>query len=131
MADVGVAIGTGEAVNLEAADVLVPGDDPKLLTEMIDLSRQAQRTLMQNLFFSVFITITLLFAVVQGWYDQLWVGVLVHELSVVVVIINGARLAQNGQSLKLLKATMLTMIEDMKLAFAMFRSRYIPKKENA
>ncbi len=131
VADVGVAIGTGEAVNLEAADVLVPGDDPKLLTEMIDLSRQAQRTLMQNLFFSVFITITLVFAVVQGWYDQLWVGVLIHELSVVFVIINGARLAQNGQSLKLLKATILTMIEDMKLAFAMFRSRYIPKKENA
>ena len=29
---------------------------------------------MQNLFFSVFITVTLVFAVVQQWYDQLWVG---------------------------------------------------------
>ena len=102
VADVGVAIGTGEAVNLEAADVLIPGDDPRLLTEMVDLARQAQRTLMQNLFFSVFITVTLVFAVVQQWYDQLWVGVLIHELSVVIVILNGARLAQNGQSFKLL-----------------------------
>ena len=126
VSDVGVAIGTGEAVNLEAADVLVPGDDPRMLTEMIDLARQAQRTLMQNLFFSVFVTVTLVFAVVQQWYDQLWVGVLIHELSVIIVILNGARLAQNGQSFKLLKETMVSMVADTKLAFSSFRSRYIP-----
>ena len=128
VADVGVAIGTGESVNLEAADVLVPGDDPRLLTDMIDLARQAQRTLMQNLFFSVFITVTLVFAVVQRWYDQLWVGVLIHELSVIIVILNGARLAQNGQSFKLLKQTLSTMVDDTKLAFSTFRARYIPAK---
>ncbi|MGB1485428.1 MAG: HAD-IC family P-type ATPase, partial [Poseidonia sp.] len=128
VADVGVAIGTGESVNLEAADVLVPGDDPRVITEMIDLARQAQRTLMQNLFFSVFITVTLVFAVVQQWYDQLWVGVLIHELSVVVVILNGARLAQNGQSFKLLKETMKSMVQDTRIAFASFKARYIPAR---
>jgi Cd2+/Zn2+-exporting ATPase len=128
IADVGVAIGTGESVNLEAADVLVPGDDPRAITEMIDLARQAQRTLMQNLFFSVFITVTLVFAVVQQWYNQLWVGVLVHELSVVVVILNGARLAQNGQSFKLLKETMKSMVQDTRVAFASFKARYIPAR---
>jgi Cd2+/Zn2+-exporting ATPase len=126
VADVGVAIGTGEAVNLEAADVLIPGDDPRLLTEMVDLARQAQRTLMQNLFFSVFITVTLVFAVIQQWYDQLWVGVLIHELSVVIVILNGARLAQNGQSFKLMKQSLGAMVSDTREAFSMFRSRYIP-----
>ncbi|MEC8681797.1 MAG: heavy metal translocating P-type ATPase [Candidatus Thermoplasmatota archaeon] len=128
VADVGVAIGTGESVNLEAADVLIPGDDPRLLTEMIDLARQAQRTLMQNLFFSVFITVTLVVAVIQQWYDQLWVGVLIHELSVIIVILNGARLAQNGQSFKLLKETLGTMVDDTKLAFSTFRARYFPAK---
>ena len=128
VADVGVAIGTGESVNLEAADVLIPGDDPRLLTDMIDLARQAQRTLMQNLFFSVFITVTLVFAVIQQWYDQLWVGVLIHELSVIIVILNGARLAQNGQSFELLKQTLRTMVEDTKLAFSTFRARYFPAK---
>ena len=128
VADVGVAIGTGESVNLEAADVLVPGDDPRMITEMIDLARQAQRTLMQNLFFSVFITVTLVFAVVQQWYDQLWVGVLVHELSVVIVILNGARLAQNGQSMKLFKETMKSMVEDTKIAFSTFGARYLPTR---
>jgi len=128
VADVGVAIGTGESVNLEAADVLIPGDDPRLLTDMIDLARQAQRTLMQNLFFSVFITVTLVFAVIQQWYDQLWVGVLIHELSVIIVILNGARLAQNGQSFELLKQTLSTMVDDTKLAFSTLRARYFPAK---
>lgn len=128
VADVGVAVGTGETVNLEAADILVPGDDPRMLTEMIDLARQAQRTLMQNLFFSVAITVTLVVAVIQQWYDQLWVGVLIHEASVILVILNGARLAQNGQALPLLKETLRTMVEDTKTAFSSFRARYFPSK---
>ncbi|HII77754.1 MAG TPA: hypothetical protein HA267_01895, partial [Candidatus Poseidonia sp.] len=106
----------------------IPGDDPRLLTEMVDLARQAQRTLMQNLFFSVFITVTLVFAVVQQWYDQLWVGVLIHELSVVIVILNGARLAQNGQSFKLMKQSLAAMVSDTKEAFSTFRARYIPAR---
>lgn len=128
VADVGVAVGTGESVNLEAADILIPGDDPRMLTEMIDLARQAQRTLMQNLFFSVAITVTLVFAVIQQWYDQLWVGVLIHEASVILVILNGARLAQNGQAIPLLKETLRTMVNDTKLAFASFKARYMPAK---
>jgi len=115
-------------VNLEAADILIPGDDPRMLTEMIDLARQAQRTLMQNLFFSVAITVTLVFAVIQQWYDQLWVGVLIHEASVILVILNGARLAQNGQAIPLLKETLRTMVNDTKLAFASFKARYMPAK---
>ena len=128
VADVGVAVGTGESVNLEAADILIPGDDPRMLTEMIDLARQAQRTLMQNLFFSMAITVTLVFAVIQQWYDQLWVGVLIHEASVILVILNGARLAQNGQAIPLLKETLRTMVNDTKLAFASFKARYMPAK---
>ena len=128
VADVGVAVGTGESVNLEAADILIPGDDPRMLTEMIDLARQAQRTLMQNLFFSVAITVTLVFAVIQQWYDQLWVGVLIHEASVILVILNGARLAQNGQAIPLLKETLRNMVDDTKLAFASFKARYMPAK---
>lgn len=124
VADVGVAVGTGESVNLEAADILIPGDDPRILTEMIDLARQAQRTLMQNLFFSVAITITLVFAVIQQWYHQLWVGVLIHEASVILVILNGARLAQHGQTLPLLKDIFATMIHETSLAFRTFKTRY-------
>ena len=128
VADVGVAVGTGESVNLEAADILIPGDDPRVLIEMVDLARSSQRTLTQNLVFSVFITVTLVFAVIQQWYDQLWVGVLIHEASVILVILNGARLAQNGQALSLLKETLRSMVDDTKVAFTSFRERYLPSK---
>ena len=125
VADIGVAIGTGESVNLEAADVLVPGDDPRMITEMIDLARQAQH-LMQNLFFSVFITVTWCLLWLRHGTTNSRVGVLIHELSVVIVILNGARLAQNGQSMKLLKETLKSVVEDTRIAFPPLRARYLP-----
>ena len=102
VADVGVAIGTGESVNLEAADVLVPGDDEGHHRNDRPGPPSATDADAEPLFLGLYHGHAR-FAVVQQWYNQLWVGVLVHELSVVVVILNGARLAQNGQSFKLLK----------------------------
>ena len=131
VADVGVAVGTGETVNLEAADILVPGDDPRVLTDMVSLARKAQRTLMQNLFFSVFITVTLVTAVVQQWYDQIWVGVLIHEASVILVILNGARLARQGQVKSLLKSTFVSMYDDTLEALRTFKDRYLTNRSVA
>ena len=105
VSDVGVTVGSGESVNVEAADVLIPGDDPRILTHLIDLSRKTERNFRQNLSFSILVTITLVFAVVNGFYDQLWVGVLVHEASVILVILNGARLAEGTGTYKLLLTT--------------------------
>ena len=105
VSDVGVAVGSGESVNVEAADVLIPGDDPRILTQLIDLARKTERNFRQNLMFSILVTITLVFAVVNGFYDQLWVGVLVHEASVILVILNGARLAEGTGTYKLLITT--------------------------
>jgi len=42
--------------------------------------------------------------------------------------LNGARLAQNGQSFKLLKETMKSMVQDTRIAFASFKARYIPAR---
>lgn len=105
VADVGVAVGSGESVNVEAADVLIPGDDPRMLTDLIVLARKTERNFRQNLAFSILVTITLVFAVINGFYDQLWVGVLVHEASVILVILNGARLAEGTGTYKLLITT--------------------------
>ena len=106
VADVGVAVGSGESVNVEAADVLIPGDDPRMLTDLIVLARKTERNFRQNLFFSILVTITLVFAVLNDFYDQLWVGVLVHEASVILVILNGARLAEGSGTYKLLLNTL-------------------------
>lgn len=116
VADVGVAVGSGESVNVEAADVMIPGDDPRMLADLLKLARRTERNFRQNLSFSILVTITLVYAVVNGFYDALWVGVLVHELSVILVILNGARLAEGTGMLTLVKNTFIAMWESMLVA---------------
>ena len=48
-ADVGMAIGTGSDVALEASDVTLVGGDPRAVAAAIDLSRQTLRVVRQNL----------------------------------------------------------------------------------
>ena len=125
LADVGVAVGTGETVNLEAADVLIPSDDPLMLTNLIDLSRRAQRILMGNIYISIGITLALVTAVILQLYDELWVGVLIHEASVLLVILNGARLAGGGGGFALLRSILVTLWRDTKESFSMLKLRYL------
>ena len=116
VADVGVAVGSGESVNVEAADVMIPGDDPRMLADLLKLARRTERNFRQNLSFSILVTVTLVYAVVNGFYDALWVGVLIHELSVILVILNGARLAEGTGTLTLVKNTFIAMWEATRIA---------------
>lgn len=123
-ADVGVAVGTGEQVNLDAADVLIPGDDPRMVSTLVQMARSAQRTLAFNLMFSIGVTVVLVFAVINGWYDQLWVGVLVHEMSVIVVILNGARLAGSDGWAGLLRGTFKALMDDVRISLRLVAARW-------
>ncbi|HUG48254.1 MAG TPA: heavy metal translocating P-type ATPase [Candidatus Limnocylindria bacterium] len=51
-ADLGVAIGTGTDVAIEASDVTLVGGDPRLVVSAIDLSRRTMRVIRQNLFWA-------------------------------------------------------------------------------
>ena len=51
-ADVGVAIGTGADVAIEASDVTLVGGDPRLVVSAIDVSRATLRVIRQNLFWA-------------------------------------------------------------------------------
>ena len=102
-ADVGIAIGTGESANLEAADVLIPGDDPRLISDLVSLAKRTHSILIWNIYYSLAVTLFLVYLVLAGVNDSLAIGVLVHELSVIGVIINGARLSGTGGTLMLIK----------------------------
>ncbi len=51
-ADLGIAIGTGADVAIEASDVTLVGGDPRLVASSIALSRQTMRIIRENLFWA-------------------------------------------------------------------------------
>lgn len=90
-ADVGIAMGgRGTDVALEVADVVLMSDDLGALPFAVWLSRQARLRIRQNLLiaFSMIGALTL-----ASFFElRLWLGVLGHEGSTVVVVLNGLRL---------------------------------------
>lgn len=91
-ADIGVAMGAaGTDVALETADVVLMADDLAKLPYVIGLSHQARRVVWQNLTFALAVIIAL---VVSAFGAQLPlpVGVIGHEGSTVLVVLNGLRL---------------------------------------
>ena len=96
VADVGIAVGSGDQVNLDAADVLIPGEDPRAVIELTKLARSARRIVQVNIVLSVLLTITLIVCVLMGIELSIAVGVLLHEASALIVILNGMWVAGTG-----------------------------------
>ncbi len=91
-ASIGIAMGAaGTDAALETADIVLMGDSLQRLPYAVSLSRQAKRVVMQNLFFASLVIIVLITsALVFGL--RLAFGVIGHEGSTVVVVLNGLRL---------------------------------------
>lgn len=90
-ANVGIAMGEGTDVALETADVVLMKNDLSKITDAITLSRSMNRIVKQNIVFSLFIIAILII----GNYFQaidLPLGVIGHEGSTILVILNGLRL---------------------------------------
>lgn len=90
-ASVGIAMGAaGSDVALETADVALMGDELSRLPFVIGLSRQATRTIKQNLWISLGMVAVLVPATLFGL--QLGAAVVFHEGSTLLVVANALRL---------------------------------------
>lgn len=89
-ASVGIAMGgAGTDVALEVADVVLMRDDLKALPRAIWLSRLARRRVQQNVAFSFGMIAFLIISSFLGL--PLWMGVVGHEGSTLLVVLNGVR----------------------------------------
>ena len=93
-ADLGVAMGgSGTDAAMETADMVILSDRLDRLAEGIRISRATVRIMRQNLVFAVAVVLLLLAGVLQGSVF-LAGGMLIHEASVLLVILNAMRLVR-------------------------------------
>lgn len=91
LADIGIAIGEGTDIALETADMVLMKNDLSKITESIQLSNKMNRIIKQNIFFSLAVIIILIISNFMQAID-LPLGVIGHEGSTILVILNGLRL---------------------------------------
>jgi Cd2+/Zn2+-exporting ATPase len=91
-ATIGVAMGAaGSDVALETADVVLMSDDLTRLPYALELSRKTRRIIRQNLGFALTVIVILVIGTLFG-ITSLPMGVVGHEGSTIVVVMNGLRL---------------------------------------
>lgn len=91
LADVGFAMGSGTDIAMETADVVLVQDDLKQIPFALGLSRKMKNIIIFNIVFALAVVVLLILANIFQVIN-LPMGVLGHEGSTILVILNGLRL---------------------------------------
>lgn len=92
LADIGIAMGSGTDVAIETSDVVLMNSDFSRLPHALGLTKSTARNMKQNIVIAVGVVLILLAALLFSNWMNMTIGMLVHELSILVVIFNGMRL---------------------------------------
>lgn len=90
-ADLGIAIGTGTDVAIEASDLTIVSGDPAGAADAIELSRRTLRTIKQNLFLAFAYNVVLIPLAAAGYLNPVLAG-FAMAMSSLVVLGNALRL---------------------------------------
>ncbi|WP_028784891.1 heavy metal translocating P-type ATPase [Thalassobacillus devorans] len=93
-ANVGIAMGEGTDVALETADIVLMKNDLPKIANAINLSERMNKIVRQNVVFSILVIMVLIISNFLQVLD-LPLGVIGHEGSTILVILNGLRLLKS------------------------------------
>lgn len=91
-AHIGIAMGSGTDVAIETSDVVLMNSDFSRLPHALGLAKATARNMLQNIVIAVGVVMVLLAGVFFSSRMNMSIGMLVHEASILVVILNGMRL---------------------------------------
>ena len=92
LADIGIAMGSGTDVAIETSDVVLMHSDFSQLTHALGLTKSISRNMKQNIFIAIAVVVILLTGLLFSNWMNMTIGMLAHEASILVVILNGMRL---------------------------------------
>lgn len=92
LANIGIAMGSGTDVAIETSDVVLMNSDFSKLSHALGLTKATARNMKQNILIAVGVVLFLLASVFFSQWMNMSIGMLVHEASILVVILNGMRL---------------------------------------
>ncbi len=92
LADIGIAMGSGTDVAIETSDVVLMNSDFSRLPHALGLTKITARNMKQNILIAVGVVLLLLGSLLFSDWMNMAIGMLVHEGSILVVILNGMRL---------------------------------------
>lgn len=92
LANIGIAMGSGTDVAIETSDVVLMNSDFSRLPHALGLTKVTARNMKQNIFIAIGVVLVLLASLLFSEWMNMSIGMLVHEASILVVILNGMRL---------------------------------------
>src|SRR5690625_4888305 len=92
LADIGIAMGSGTDVAIETSDVVLMHSEFSQLTHALGLTKSISRNMKQNIVIAIGVVLILLTGLLFSNWMNMTIGMLAHEASILVVIINGMRL---------------------------------------
>ena len=98
LAQIGIAMGNGTDVAIETSDVVLMNSDFSRLPHALGLTKATAVNMRQNIMIAVGVVLALLASVFFSEWMSMSAGMLVHEASILAVILNGMRLLRYSVS---------------------------------
>ena len=90
-ADIGIAMGNGTDIAIETSDIVIMQNDLQKLVSAHKISKKLHRVILENMIFAMSVVVLLLVLNFFGLTNIGW-GVVLHEGSTILVLLNGLRL---------------------------------------